>query len=113
MDNRNLQHYDPVAAAARLNAAHARLLVRDKRVRLTAAVGLCALGIAVLFNKYTMLFAPPLLLGAFIPLMLYLVARMQLREVLSRRDSTPTPRVSELGQRRPPLSGAPAAVPKA
>ena len=112
MDRQIPNSYDPVAAAARLNASLAELLARDKRVRLTAAVGFGALGIAVLFNRYTMIFSPPCFLAAFIALMLYLVARMQLQDVLSRRDAAPTPRVSELGKRRPPQAGAPAMQPK-
>jgi hypothetical protein len=61
-----------------------------------------------------MVFAPPCLLGASIAFMLFLVARMQLREVLSRRDATPTPRISDFTRtRRPPQADAPSALPKA
>ncbi|MCE9554879.1 MAG: hypothetical protein K8T91_16105 [Planctomycetes bacterium] len=114
MDRRIPENYDPVAAAARLNASLAKDLSKIKRNLLLATIALFTTGIAVFFNRYTIFFAPPLLLGAFLPLMLYLVVRMQLREVLSRRDASPTPRISNLGKGRRPLQAdAPAAVPRA
>jgi len=113
MDRRTPENYDPIAAAARLNASLAKDLKQIMRRTQWAAIGLFAAGIAVLFSKYTMIFAPPLLLGAFIPLMLYLVTRMQWKGVLSRRDASPTPRISNLGnRRRPPQADAPAALPR-
>jgi len=114
MDRPTPENYDPVAAAARLNAALAQDLMRIKRRTQWIAIGLFTAGIAVFANKYTMIFAPPLLIGAFIPFMLFLVTRMQLRDVLSRRDASPTPRLSNFGKRRrPPQADAPAAIPRA
>lgn len=114
MTNRNSNDYDPVAAAARLNAKLAARVAQWKRTRLVATILFVALGIGVLFNRYTMVFSPPCWIAAFIAFLLYWDSRAQLREVLSRRDATPTPRIRGLGNSPlPPQSASHAAFPKA
>lgn len=114
MTNRNSDDYDPVAAAARLNAKLAARVAQWKRTRLMAALLFLALGIGVLFNRYTIVFSPPCWIASFIAFLLYLDSRAQLREVLCRRDATPTPRIRGLGNSPlPPQAASHASLPKA
>jgi len=88
-------------SARRLNESLAKRVRRWKRSRLAAAAVLLGAGLALAWLKTAaLLFAVPCFLGAFIAFLLYLDSRDQLREVESREWVSPTPKISNLGQRR-------------
>ena len=90
------QSSSPAEVALSLNRELAARVKRWKHVRLTVTLVLGAMGVALFFVNSGAAFSVPVLLAAFLALLLYLDARDQLREVNARRWQFPTPRISRL-----------------
>lgn len=83
-------------SAAKWNHELARRVTRWKRLRLTLATVLTAIGTATAFSGSASIWSVPSFLAAFVAYLLYLDSRDQLREVKARRWNTLTPRTARI-----------------
>ena len=92
MESHNHQNDVRARSARKLNDALANRIIRWKRFRLSFAIALAMIGICAFFFNFYLL-SVPLFICSLILTLLYLDARDQLREVLSRNWISATPRI--------------------
>lgn len=90
------QSDESLKAVTHWNDELAHRVTRWKRLRLTIAVLLAAVGVVSAFAGSAFLWTTPCLIAASVAYLLYLDSRDQLREVKSRKWKASTPRTTHL-----------------